>query len=50
MNSAQDALPDATGKLELAAFNDMTASATRDGYTQTAAVVTPETQYRQQSI
>lgn len=37
-------LPEATGRLELAAFRDATASATRDGYTHTAAVVTPDTQ------
>lgn len=33
--------PEATGMLELAAFKDFTASATRDGYTHTAAVVIP---------
>lgn len=33
-------LPEATGRLELAAFSVMTASPTRDGYTHTAAVVT----------
>lgn len=36
-------LPEATGRLELAAFSDITASATRDGYTHTAAVVIPDT-------
>lgn len=39
-------LPEATARLELAAFSDLTASATRDGYTHTAAVVTPETTAR----
>ena len=35
-------LPEATGRLELAAFSVMMASPTQDGYTHTAAVVTPD--------
>lgn len=48
-DSVSGDLPEATGRLELAAFSDFTASATRDGYTHTAAVVTPGTQHRQQN-
>lgn len=35
-------LPEATGRLESAALSAPTASVTRDGYTHTAAVVTPD--------
>lgn len=36
-------VPEATGRLEFAAFSERTASATREGYTHTAAVVIPVT-------
>lgn len=49
LDSVSYDLPEATGRLELAAFSVVTASATRDGYTHTAAVVTPDTQHSQQS-